>query len=148
MLASKFLEERTGRGAAWWVAAVQKAVQENSSPSDDPNHDQTDLGGFLARVSKLVEDSLPRTGEAYDPNMRAMAVLSLVSALWFGRLQYAKAHDPARPSSTRRQAYAGWVAWALALGSIPLDEREDATHFPGQRWDFPFTFESESGNFI
>lgn len=130
------------------MAAVQRAIRDTLQPNpDDANHDLCDTPASMAAICKLVWDSVP-VNEAIDPNMRAFAVLGAVSSLWFGRVQYAKAHDPNRPSSIRRAAYGRWLAWAAAHMSIPLDESRDATMFPDQRWDFPFTFDSESGDFV
>ena len=148
MRATDWLEQMTSRNAAWWVAAVQKAISDHTSPTEDPNHGHTDVEKMHAAVTKLVRESMPASGETYDENMRSMAVLSMVAALWFGRVQYAKAHSPARPNSLRRSAYARWISWAMALASIPLDEREDAVYFPTQGWDFPFAFEAKDGDFI
>lgn len=151
MRATTWLEGVTGRSAAWWMAACQKAVQRASSPSDDPNHDQTDTPAFLGEVVRLVCEAMPvpdDAGAPYDPNMRGAATLAVVTALWYGRLHYAKAHDPARPVGGRQRAYGRWADWALALVSAVYDEREDPAYFPGQRWDHPFAFEAEDGDFV
>lgn len=149
--ANEWLETVTNRPAAYWMAACQQAVNKASSPSDDPKHDQTDVTAFISEVTRLVVASLPPegSGEApYDPNMRVAATLSLVLALWYGRLHYAKIHDPNRPASLRQRVYTRWWNWIHALFSAVLDEREDATFFPGQRWDFPFDPRAENGDFI
>ena len=131
------------------MAAVQQAIKDASKPTDDPNHDSTDVHAWLTEVARLVETSLPPASEEkYDENMRAGAVMSVVLALHYGRLHFAKIHDPARPVAIRQRAYERWLAWSQALLSVLLDEREDATYFPGQKWDYPFGHAAVDGEFV
>lgn len=151
MTATEWLEKRTGRSAAWWVAAVQQAVQKASSPSDDPNHDQTDPNVWVQEVAKLVIDSLPPDNTIefpFDGNMRIAAILGLVLSLWYARLGYAKSHSPSRPVSLRIPSYKNWLTWTQALIDAVFNESEDAVFFPGQEWDFPFGPHAKNGNFV
>lgn len=147
MTKNEWFEAITGRPAAWWMAAVQQAVQKASTKGDDPNHDETDVVAFLGEVVRLVSTSLPED-EVYDGNMRAAGVLAAVLTLWYGRLGYAKSHDPNRPIAARQRSYAKWLRWVRVMATLPIDESDDAVYFSGQQWDFPFSFDAKDGDFV
>lgn len=146
-----YLRELTHRDDAWWIATVQQLIQKHSSPSDDPDHDQTDAKAWVHELVTMIHESLPTAlcrHEAYDENMRIAAITSQVLALWYCRVQRAKFLSPARPLDLRMKANTRWIEYAHAMLNNIIDERNDATYFPAQRWELPFTHESTSGKFI
>lgn len=147
MRATHWLEEKTGRSAAWWMSALQTAITSRAEKSDDPNHDDNDPKVFLHDVAHLVVTSLPKDGN-YDPNMRVAAVMGVVLVLWKSRLHLSKTRDPNRPVQTRQNSYGQWVEYSQVLMSVLLDERDDPAYFPGQRWDLPYSFSAIDGDFV
>ncbi len=147
MRATTWLESTTGRSAAWWMAACQNAISSKSEKSDDPNHDENDPEVFLHDVAHLVTTSLPPDGN-YDPNMRVAAVMGVVLCLWKSRCHYSKTQDPHRPVSTRQKSYDQWAEWVGVLVSAVMDERDDPTYFPGQKFEHPAAFDAKDGDFV
>lgn len=80
--------------------------------------------------------------------MRAAAVLSVVFALWYSRVQIAKTSDPHRPVALRQNAYKRWLHYFHALTNAAVDNRQDAAYFPGQSWQSPFLAEVDDGDFV
>jgi hypothetical protein len=145
-LINDWLEKFTGCTAAWWVAACQNAVEQSCTKKEGEAHDDADPKKFVSIISDLVGQSLKDDG-AFDGNMRQAAVLSLVLALWYARVSHAKCHDPNRPGLIRRKAYTKRLEWVEAMALIPVDERQDSVYFSGQKWDFPFSFGTQDGDF-
>lgn len=147
MRATDWLSEKTGRSAAWWMSACQTAITSRAEKSDDLNHDDNDPELFLHDVAHLVVTSLPKDGN-YDPNMRVAAVMGVVLVLWKSRVHYCKTQDPMRPVSSRQNSYDQWAEWTQVLISAVMDERDDPTYFPGQKFEHPFSFDATDGEFI
>lgn len=143
-----WIEQTTGLSDHDWVVTIQTLIGKYSSASDDPQHDQTDVKGWMQELTEFVMKSFPVTGPAYDENMRIARVMSYILALWYSRLHLAKVSDPRRPVSIRRDAYKSRQEWLDTLFHAITDIQHDPSYFPGQQWEHPFSLESQNGDFI
>jgi hypothetical protein len=128
------------------MAACQDAVSKASTKVEGEAHDETDPEKFVQIVLGLAKQTLADDG-LFDGNMRLAAVMSMVLALWYARVNYAKAHDPNRPGLLRRRSYRKFLEWVSAMQMIPVSEANDSIYFPGQKWDFPYSFGTQDGDF-
>lgn len=147
MTKGDWLKDMTHQGAVWWVAAIQSLIGKHSKKTKDPKHDRTDTRKMLHELVDLVMKRMPATGY-YDENMRACAVLSMVTALWYARVNRAKCFDPRRPVFERGVSYENWLNYSMAMVRQLLDERDDDTFFPGQQWESPFAKSATNGDFV
>ena len=147
-----WLVQYTGQGSHFWMARVQRLIELHTSPTDDPHHGSTDsvvaFSAVFAELLQALQTSFPVTGEPYDENMRLAACVSMVTTLWFSRVQLAKISDPKRPLALRRTAYGRLQSYHHALLAGMMDTSQDAAYFPTQQWQSPFTFDSSSGTFV
>lgn len=147
-----WLARSTGHDGHWWMQRLQTRIQEHSSPTEDPDHDQTaTTQAFCAVLTDLIqalEARFPVTGEPYDGNMRMAACASCIMTLWYSRLQLAKIHDPHRPLATRQEAYRRLLLYQHAIVDALMNMTDDSTYFPGQSWQSPFLFDATSGDFV
>jgi len=143
-----WLEEKTDHDRKWWVARVQYWIDRYSFPTDDPDHDSTETGLVVMRLTQDVGYCAEQRKGQFDENMYAAAVLSQVLSLWYLRVHRAKCLDPNRPIKHRKKAYEQWHKYTQALSSNMTDERLDPTHFPGQDWDTPFSPNAKDGEFV
>lgn len=145
-LKTSWLKQATKLTDEQWVKYVQRRIAARSRPSKDPDHDQTDTQAWLLDLVKRVERQMGK-GPG-DENMGIAARLSLILALWYSRIQLAKAHDPRRPLKLRRWAYQSWRVWALAMADAIHDQSADPAYFPDQHFDPPHSPHAIDGTFV
>ena len=143
-----WLEQRTRKSPAWWMATIQRQIAKASRKSKDPKHDQTDVKKWLTEIVRIVVNDFPPDNTKFDENMGAAAILSQVLAMWYLRCHRAKILDPRRPLSHRQEAQERWLAYVAGLAALAVDDREDAAFFPGQEWRLPFDPDATSGDFV
>jgi hypothetical protein len=141
------LKARTKRSRVAWMQLVNGAIAKHSRASRDPDHGETQVLKWVADVAKAVQDTAPQRGR-YDGNMREAMVLSLVLALWFSRVQRAKAYDPRRPVWVRRAALARWREFWREMLDAAVNEVDDPEVFSGQHWDPPWSPHAHDGVFL
>ncbi len=147
---AEWIEEKTGCTKAWWVHTMQQLISDHSQPSDDPNHDESDVSAWLKVLVDKVVETLPpeKTTFPYDGNIRAAATLAYVAYLWASRIHRAKTMDSRRPLILRRQSYHKWLELVREMSLLPIDESQDAVFFPGQPWQSPFDPHGTNGDFV
>lgn len=150
-----YLEEKTGHGRAYWFARVQRLIGKHSKPIPaktlkkmglSPGHSGTDTVAVFADLAREIARVVP-ADRPVDGNMFVASTLAVITALWYARLQRAKCCDPVRPLSLRRKAYGSFVDFGAEISRVLIDERDDATFLPEQRWELPFAPDASSGSF-
>lgn len=145
--APSYLEQLTGKSHRYWVAWVERQIRRTITPNPrDPKHPCCDPRQWLQTLQQTLEQYRPST--PHDVNLFYTAALSQILALWYLRVQRAKAYDPRRPVKLRRQALQRWQHYAESLMRLVVDEQDDARSFPGQDWDPPFAPRAKNGTFV
>jgi len=143
-----WLHQATGKSPTYWLNLIQREIKKASRKSADPKHDETDVSMWMeALVLKVLELQAGIKGKL-DGNMRAAAVVSQILALWFIRVQRAKAYDPRRPIALRKKALVRWADYLTAMQRLGLDESADTRIFQTQRWESPWDPRAHDGDFI
>lgn len=150
-----YLDTQTGHDRVYWFTRIQRLIVKTAKPMSakvlrkmglSPGHSQSDSLAVFQQLALELYRALP-TDRPVDSNMFLASALSIACAQWYARLQRAKACDPVRPLADRRRAYVAYLSFANELSRILVDERDDATFLPDQRWEGPFTPDATSGDF-
>lgn len=144
--ARDYLEARTERDGAWWVAFIQDAVAATFEDNPaDPDHPICDPRLWAhALVDEIWRHRPQRYG---DENMWMAQVLALAAGTWAVRIQRAKSMDPRRPVGLRRGAYQHWLELAHAFAAVVADESRDPEMFT-QPWESPWVPDATDGKFV
>ena len=148
----EWLTQYTGNDGHFWMQRIQTRIAKHTEPTDDPHHGKTATAAafheVMTEIMLALDTRFPVTGEPYDENMRMAACVSVLTTLWYSRIQLAKVSDPNRPVQIRQQAYRRWLAYQHALVHAQLDMSDDASYFPDQQWESPFVFDAIGGDFV
>lgn len=130
-----WLEKETGYSLEWWFRFVQESVVKNSSPSEDPKHDETDTRKVIEALTSLVCNCPPMSGR-YDENMRVAMLLSFILGSWFVKICKGKSLDPKRPLQDRARGYKRVSDFVGEFLRGCLDDR-DLPLLLGQEFELP-----------
>jgi hypothetical protein len=149
--APDYLLDRTGKTTAYWLVRVEALIRECSTEPVDvapgySKHGSTDVRYWHAALLGEVLQHFP-SGRLIDENMWTASVLGCILATWYARLQWGKACDPVRPVADRVPAYNRHVEFIVSLGVALSNPANDATVWPNQTWQSPFTPNATSGSF-
>jgi len=144
---TSLLKHMTKRSRIAWLQYVNGVIAAHSTMrTSDPDHGASNALAWTADLMREIHASHPKKG-TFDGNMRQAAIAALVFALWYSRVQRAKAYDPRRPVVLRRAALATWRKFWHAMFDAAVYEGEDAEVFSGQHWDPPWSPHAVDGVF-
>jgi hypothetical protein len=144
-----WLRVRTGMDGTEWVLWIQEQISTSWQPNpDDPKHPISwPAADWQIPLVEEVERRVLERTRGGDENIGTAQVLAMILATWSARIARAKAMDPHRPVSLRRQAYRAFMAFVSELHYRVTDESADAAMFD-QPWENPHLPEATDGDFV
>lgn len=149
-----YLKARTGKDDKYWLNRIGVLIGKYSRPgkvSDGTGgiHDETDLGKWVADLSKEVESRIEKTVDMShtDGNLAFAAVMGYLLVKWYVRIARAKSYDPRRRVKDRQKALKFMSYYCQELVGIMTDQSRDAEFFPSQLWDDPFSPKAKDGKY-
>lgn len=144
----RWLEEATGKTDREWIEIVQHLIAQNTVPTIDPNHGDTDVSAWILTLTEMVME-MSASSEPVDGNMYAARTVSAILALWYHNIQFAKTRDPRRPIKLRLASQDRLGKWRVGMVKIVM-ERNDYLEdiFSGQEFEDPKSRTARDGTFI
>ena len=134
----------TGHDQEYWFYEVQHLIEASHFGRKVRGHHRNRLN-WPDQLRLRVQ--MEFKGDNYDPNMRTALCMGMILMHWYARIHRAKAMDPNRPLTLRRQAYAAWLNAGDWADRIWRDERADKDLTP-QKWNHPFWPGARGGKFV